>query len=238
MKKIEVTKEQMVEALKVNGKEPWTVLGMKRRSWFDILKRNEVTMTELRSSANVSADSANVSADSANVSANVSADSANVPVRTIKPVPQWSPDVTKEANTVGRGGVRYRYTDTGKYNEFVKEDAFRIMERAMKNEVTHKPVEREIKPEIPEELLQYDQTDVPYEVWTKYIDESKGEHWGTFVMKYGKWLEPKKHNREEEIEKRASEKLGLGYFEKYLGKGGVYNPSRDSYFLNGEENFF
>ena len=220
MKKIEVTKEQMVEALKVNGKEPWTVLGMKRRSWFDILKRNEVTMTELRSSANVSADS------------------ANVPVRTIKPVPQWSPDVTKEANTVGRGGVRYRYTDTGKYNEFVKEDAFRIMERAMKNEVTHKPVEREIKPEIPEELLQYDQTDVPYEVWTKYIDESKGEHWGTFVMKYGKWLEPKKHNREEEIEKRASEKLGLGYFEKYLGKGGVYNPSRDSYFLNGEENFF
>ena len=127
MKKIEVTKEQMVEALKVNGKEPWTVLGMKRRSWFDILKRNEVTMTELRSSANVSA--------------NVN---ANVPVRTIKPVPQWSPDVTKEANTVGRGGVRYRYTDTGKYNEFVKEDAFRIMERAMKNEVTHKPVERQL----------------------------------------------------------------------------------------------
>ena len=112
------------------------------------------------------------------------------------------------------------------------------MEREVKNEITHKPIEREIKPEIPEELLQYDQTDVPYEVWNKYIDASKGEHWGTFVMKYGRWLEPKKHNNKEEVEKRTSEKLGLEYFEKYLGKGGIYHPSRDSYIINGEENLF
>ena len=113
------------------------------------------------------------------------------------------------------------------------------MERAVKNEVTHKPAERIVKPDnIPEELLQYDQTDVPYEVWTKYIDESKGEHWGTFVMKYGRFLEPKKHNTKEEVEKRVSEKLGLEYFEKYLGKGGKYNPTRDSYIWNGEECFF
>lgn len=38
--------------------------------------------------------------------------STEVPVRTIN---NWSPEVTKEANTVGRGGVRYRYTDIEKY---------------------------------------------------------------------------------------------------------------------------
>ena len=99
----------------------------------------------------------------------------------------------KPTNPTGRGGVRYRYTDSVKYNEWIKEDAFRILEQNMKTEITHKPAERVIKPEIPEELLQYDQIDVPYDVWTKYIDESKGEHWGTFVMRYGRWLEPKEH---------------------------------------------
>ena len=221
-KKVEVTKEQMVEAVRANAEKPWEVLGLGRTNWFRNLSKNGVTMTELRASS----------------AENEQAQPTEVPVRTIHPVPQWEPNVSNEANTVGRGGVRYRYTDMEKYNEFKKEDAFRIMEREAKNEITHKPVEREIKPEIPEELLQYDQTDVPYEVWNKYIDTSKGEHWGTFVMKYGRWLEPKKHNRKEEVEKRTSEKLGLEYFEKYLGKGGVYNPSRDSYIINGEENFF
>ena len=199
MKKTELTLKQMIDAVKVNSKEPWVVVGIKRRTWFNTIKRNGLTMDTLRSadvsanSADVSADvSANVSANSANVSAN-SANSADAPVRTIRPVPQWDPNVSNEANSVGRGGVRYRYTDTEKYNDFKKEDAFRIMEREAKNEITHKPAEREIKPEIPEELLQYDQTDVPYEVWNKYIDESKGEHWGTFVMRYGRFLEPKEH---------------------------------------------
>ena len=230
MKKTELTLKQMVEAVKANSKEPWSVVGIKRRTWFDVIKRNGLTMDALQS-ADVSADSADVSADSADVSADASADSADsadvsadsadvsadvsadsadvsasqsqcietsevsteVQARKVNPAPQWSPDVTNEVNTVGRGGVRYRFSDTDKYNEFVKEDAFRILERALKNEITHKPVERIVKPEIPEELLQYDQTDVPYDVWTKYIDESKGEHWGTFVMRYGRFLEPKEH---------------------------------------------
>ena len=225
-KKVGVTKEQMVEAVKANGKEPWKVLGLGRTNWFRNLSKNGVNMTELRESSKE----------------NVQVQHTEVQTRKVNPVPQWSPEVTNESNAVGRprgvGGVRYRYTDTEKYNEFKKEDAFHIMEREVKNEITHKPTQREIKPEIPEELLQYDQTDVPYEVWNKYIDASKGEHWGTFVMKYGRWLEPKKHNSKEDVEKRTSEKLGLEYFEKYLGKGGRYNPSRDSYIINGEENFF
>ena len=225
MKKTELTLKQMVEAVKANRKEPWSVLGMSRGTWFRSMSKNGVTMYELQSQC--------IETETTETET-----TETVPVRTIRPVPQWEPNVSNEANTVGRGGVRYRYTDMEKYNEFKKEDAFRIMEREVKNEITHKPAERIVKPEIPEELLQYDQTDVPYEVWNKYIDASKGEHWGTFVMKYGRFLEPKKHNRKEEVEKRASEKLGLEYFEKYLGKGGVYNPSRDSYILNGEENFF
>ena len=188
MKKVGLTLKQMVEAVKANGKEPWVVLGIGRKTWFRVLSKNELTMDKLRG-MNASVNSVNASVNSVNASVN----SVNAPVRTIHPVPQWQPNVTNEANTVGRGGVRYRYTDTEKYNEFRKEDAFRILERELKNEVTHKPIEREIKPEIPEELLQYDQIDVPYEVWTKYIDESKGEHWGTFVMRYGRFLEPKEH---------------------------------------------
>ena len=120
---------------------------------------------------------------------------------TMKELQSQSQSQSQCTGTGGRGGVRYRYSDIDKYNEFIKEDAFRILERAIKNEITHKPVEREIKPEIPEELLQYDQIDVPYEVWTKYIDESKGEHWGTFVMRYGRRLEPKEHKRSVEPRK-------------------------------------
>ena len=180
MKKVELTLKQMVEALKENGKEPWDVLGLGRSTWFRSLAKNGVTMKELQSQCTETSEV-----------------STEVQTRKVNPVPQWSPEVTNESNAVGRprgvGGVRYRYTDTEKYNEFRKKDAFRILERELKNEVTHKPIEREIKPEIPEELLQYDQIDVPYEVWTKYIDESKGEHWGTFVMRYGRFLEPKEH---------------------------------------------
>ena len=182
MKKTELTLKQMVEAVKANSKEPWNVLGLGRSTWFRSLAKNGVTMTELQSQS-----------QSQSQCTETSEVSTEVPVRTIHPVPQWEPNVSNEANTVGRGGVRYRYTDMEKYNEFKKEDAFRIMERALKNEITYKPAERIVKPEIPEELLQYDQIDVPYDVWTKYIDESKGEHWGTFVMRYGRFLEPKEH---------------------------------------------
>lgn len=176
MKKVELTLKQMVEAVNVNVDNPWEVVGIGRSSWFRSLRKNGTTMKELRSQSQSQSQCTEVSAH-------------------IHPVPQ---NVATEANTVGRGGVRYRFTDTEKYNEFVKEDAFRIMERAIKNEITHKPAEREIKPEIPEELLQYDQIDVPYDVWTKYIDESKGEHWGTFVMRYGRFLEPKEHKHVDE----------------------------------------
>ena len=172
MKKTELTLKQMVEAVRANSKEPWDVLGLGRSTWFRCLAKNGVTMTELQSQSQSQSQSTETSEVSIARKVN---------------------NVATEANTVGRGGVRYRFTDTEKYNEFKKEDAFRILERALKKEITHKPVEREIKPEIPEELLQYDQTDVPYDVWTKYIDESKGEHWGTFVMRYGRFLEPKEH---------------------------------------------
>ena len=181
MKKTELTLKQMVEAVKTNSKEPWNVLGLGRSTWFRSLAKNGVTMTELQSQSQSQSQS------------QCTETTETAPVRTIHPVPQWEPNVSNEANTVGCGGVRYKYTDTEKYNEFVKEDAFRIMERAIKNEITYKPAERIVKPEIPEELLQYDQIDVPYDVWTKYIDESKGEHWGTFVMRYGRFLEPKEH---------------------------------------------
>ena len=169
MKKTELTLKQMVEAVKANRKEPWSVLGMSRGTWFRSMSKNGVTMYELQSQC--------IETETTETET-----TETVPVRTIHPVPQWSPEVTNESNAVGRprgvGGIRYKYTDTEKYNEFVKEDAFRIMERALKNEITYKPAERIVKPEIPEELLQYDQIDVPYDVWTKYIDESKGEHWG------------------------------------------------------------
>ena len=142
-------------------------------------------------------------------------------------------------SSLGRGGVRYKYTDTEKYEQFRKDDALRIMEQyAKKQELTHKTPERSVKPEIPEELLQYDQTDVPYEVWTKYVDKSKGEHWGTFVMKYGRYLEPKKQNSASAIETNVNEKLGAEYFTHHFGNGGTYNPNRDSYILNGEEILF
>ena len=95
-----------------------------------------------------------------------------------------------------------------------------------------------MKPEIPEELLQYDQTDVPYEVWTKYIDESKGEHWGTFVMKYGRYLTPKKHHNAPVGTVTCHEKLGQEYFERHFGTDGKYVPSRDSYVLKGQEILF
>lgn len=108
-KKVEVTKEQMIEAIKANTEKPWEVLGLGRTNWFRNLSKNGVTMAELRSSSS---------------SSSSSSDSASV---TIHPAPLWSPAVANEANTVGRGGVRYRYTDTEKYNDFVKEDAFRTI---------------------------------------------------------------------------------------------------------------
>ena len=238
MKKVNVTKEEMASAVKANGKEPWVVLGMSRRTWFRSLSKNCVTMDELQSQYTETNTETETETET-NIETNIETEVSEVPVRTIRPVPQWSPEVTREANAVGRGGVRYKYTDINKYNEWKKEDDWRLIEASLKNEVTHKPAERIVKPDnIPEELLQYDQTDVPYDVWTKYIDESKGEHWGTFVMKYGRFLEPKKHNTKEEVEKRTSEKLGIEYFEKYLGKGGKYNPTRDSYIWKGEECFF
>ena len=193
MKKTELTLKQMVEAVKANSKEPWTVLGISRGTWFRSLSKNSVTMAELQSQRIETETTETETTETTETETTETETTETVPVRTIRPVPQWEPNVANEANTVGCGGVRYKYTDTEKYNEFVKEDAFRIMERALKNEITYKPAERIVKPEIPEELLQYDQIDVPYDVWTKYIDESKGEHWGTFVMRYGRFLEPKEH---------------------------------------------
>ena len=103
-KKVNVTKEQMVSAVKANAEKPWEVLGMGRTNWFRNLSKNDVTMTELRASSEEKEQ----------------VQPTEVPVRTINPVPQWSPEVTKEANTVGRGGVRYRYTDIEKYNDWKK----------------------------------------------------------------------------------------------------------------------
>ena len=90
MKKVNVSVNEMVEAVKANGKEPWNVVGMGRRTWFRNLSENGVTMVELRASSEEKEQ----------------VQPTKVPVRTIRPVPQWEPNVTNEANTVGRGGVR------------------------------------------------------------------------------------------------------------------------------------
>ena len=91
MKKIEVTKEQMVEAVKANAEKPWEALSLGRTNWFRNLSKNGVTMAELRSSSSSS------SSDSASV---------NVPVRTIRPVPQWQPNVTNEETSDSVDGKR------------------------------------------------------------------------------------------------------------------------------------
>lgn len=126
MKKIEVTKEQMVEAVKANAEKPWDVLGLGRSTWFRSLAKNGVTMTELQSQS-----------QSQSQCTETSEVSTEVQTRKVNPVPQWEPNVPNEANSVGRprgvGGVRYRYTDMEKYNEFRKEDAFRILEREAKS---------------------------------------------------------------------------------------------------------
>lgn len=64
-------------------------------------------------------------------------------------VPQCCPSTS---SNVGRGGVRYRYTDPVKYEEFRKQEAMRIMEQNAKQEITHKAPERFVKPKIPEEM--------------------------------------------------------------------------------------
>ena len=53
MKKVNVSVNEMIEAVKANGKEPWKVLGLGRTNWFRNLSKNGVNMTELRESSKV-----------------------------------------------------------------------------------------------------------------------------------------------------------------------------------------
>ena len=49
MKKVEITLEQMRQAVQQNSKAPWTIVNISRPSWFRKLVSYKVTMAQLQS---------------------------------------------------------------------------------------------------------------------------------------------------------------------------------------------
>ena len=88
-------------------------------------------------------------------------------------------------NSTGVGGVRYKYTDSAKYEEFKKDESRKAIEAANRAlgkgyGLNQKAPERKLKVVLPEELKQYTVEDVPYDIWSKYE-----ANWKDFYNKYG-----------------------------------------------------